>query len=42
MLRTKEDSTHGTKILRWRKDKSPRQCAMDQVEHREGKSLALL
>jgi ATP-dependent DNA ligase len=33
---------HGTKILRWRKDKSPKQCAMDQVEHREGKSLALL
>ena len=33
---------HGTKILRWRKDKSPRQCTMDQVEHREGKSLALL
>lgn len=33
---------HGTKILRWRRDKAPRQCAMDQVEHREGKSLALL
>ena len=33
---------HGTKILRWRKDKAPRQCTMDQVEHREGKSLALL
>jgi ATP-dependent DNA ligase len=33
---------HGTKILRWRKDKSPRQCTMDQVEHREGKSLTLL
>jgi ATP-dependent DNA ligase len=33
---------HGTKILRWRRDKSPRQCTMDQVEHREGKSLALL
>lgn len=33
---------HGTKILRWRKDKSPRQCTLDQVEHREGKSLALL
>jgi ATP-dependent DNA ligase len=33
---------HGTKILRWRPDKSPRQCTMDQVEHREGKSLALL
>jgi ATP-dependent DNA ligase len=33
---------HGTKILRWRKDKLPRQCTMDQVEHREGKLLALL
>ena len=33
---------HGTRILRWRPDKAPRQCTMDQVEHREGKSLALL
>jgi ATP-dependent DNA ligase len=33
---------HGTKILRRRPDKDPRQCTMDQVEHREGKSLALL
>jgi ATP-dependent DNA ligase len=33
---------HGTKLLRWRPDKSPRQCTMDQVAHREGKSLALL
>jgi ATP-dependent DNA ligase len=33
---------HGTKFLRWRPDKAPRQCAMDQVEHREGKSLGLL
>lgn len=33
---------HGTKIVRWRTDKSPRQCTMDQVEGREGKSLALL
>jgi ATP-dependent DNA ligase len=33
---------HGTKFLRWRPDKAPRQCAMDQVEQREGKSLALL
>jgi ATP-dependent DNA ligase len=33
---------HGTKLLRWRQDKDPRQCTMDQVEHREGKSLALL
>jgi ATP-dependent DNA ligase len=33
---------HGTKLLRWRADKKPRQCTMDQVEHREGKSLAFL
>ena len=33
---------HGTKIIRWRPDKAPKQCRMDQVEHREGKSLALL
>ncbi|MFN2475229.1 MAG: ATP-dependent DNA ligase [Chthoniobacterales bacterium] len=33
---------HGTKIIRWRKDKAPRQCTLDQVEGREGRSLALL
>jgi ATP-dependent DNA ligase len=33
---------HGTKILRWRKDKAPKQCTFGQVEGREGKSLALL
>jgi len=33
---------HGTKILRWRTDKAPRQCTLDQVTGREGKSLALL
>jgi ATP-dependent DNA ligase len=33
---------HGTKFLRWRPDKKPGQCTMDQVERREGKSLALL
>ena len=32
---------HGTKLLRWRPDKDPRQCTMDQV-HREGKAIALL
>jgi ATP-dependent DNA ligase len=32
---------HGTKLVRWRPDKKPRQCTMDQVEHREGKSFAL-
>ena len=33
---------HGTKILRWRKDKAPRQCTLDQVEGREGRTLELL
>jgi ATP-dependent DNA ligase len=33
---------HGTKIIRWRPDKKPRQCTVDQVAHREGKSLDLL
>ena len=33
---------HGTKIVRWRKEKAPKQCTLAQVEHREVKSLALL
>ncbi|CAN5486073.1 ATP-dependent DNA ligase [soil metagenome] len=33
---------HGTKIVRWRKDKAPRQCTLDQVAGREGRSIALL
>lgn len=33
---------HGTRFLRWRPDKDPRQCTMDQAEHREGKALGLL
>ncbi|MGI8889764.1 MAG: ATP-dependent DNA ligase [Chthoniobacterales bacterium] len=33
---------HGTKIVRWRKDKAPRQCTLEQVAQREGKTLALL
>jgi len=33
---------HGTRIVRWRPDKDPRQCTMDQVEHHEGKALTLL
>jgi ATP-dependent DNA ligase len=24
---------HGTKFLRWRPDKAPEQCRMDQLEH---------
>jgi ATP-dependent DNA ligase len=33
---------HGTKFLRWRPDKAPRQCTTDQLQHREGKAIALL
>jgi len=33
---------HGTKIIRWRNEKAPRQCTLDQVAGREGKSIALL
>ena len=33
---------HGTRFLRWRPDKDPRQCTMDQVQHPEGKMMALL
>src|SRR5881394_1753077 len=33
---------HGTKLLRWRPDKAPRQCTMDQVAPKRGNLLALL
>ena len=33
---------HGTKFLRWRPDKAPRQCSMDQVQRPGGASLRLL
>src|SRR5262245_14924276 len=33
---------HGTRFLRWRPDKNPSQCTMDQVERRDGKAMALL
>ena len=33
---------HGTRFLRWRTEKDPRQCTMEQVEQREGKAMALL
>jgi ATP-dependent DNA ligase len=33
---------HGTKLLRWRPDKSPRQCTMDQVQAESRSSLQLL
>jgi ATP-dependent DNA ligase len=33
---------HGTKLLRWRPDKAPRQCTMEQVEHQSKSPLSLL
>jgi ATP-dependent DNA ligase len=33
---------HGTRLLRWRPDKNPRQCTMDQVQRRRSRSLLLL
>jgi ATP-dependent DNA ligase len=33
---------HGTRLLRWRPDKDPRQCTMDQVERSHSRSLLLL
>jgi ATP-dependent DNA ligase len=33
---------HGTKLLRWRPDKSPQQCTMAQVERESRSPLGLL
>jgi len=33
---------HGTRLLRWRPDKSPNQCTMDQLEQAKGDLLKLL
>jgi ATP-dependent DNA ligase len=33
---------HGTKLVRWRPDKAPRECTLDQVEARGSGSLRLL
>jgi ATP-dependent DNA ligase len=33
---------HGTRFLRWRPDKAPRQCTMDQLEGEKASPLALL
>jgi len=33
---------HGTKLLRWRPDKAPRQCLMSQVEHESRSPLRLI
>jgi ATP-dependent DNA ligase len=33
---------HGVRMLRWRPDKAPQQCTMDQVDQRGGSTLRLL
>jgi ATP-dependent DNA ligase len=33
---------HGTTLLRWRPDKSPRQCTMEQLKQTSSRALALL
>jgi ATP-dependent DNA ligase len=33
---------HGTRLLRWRPDKAPRQCTFEQVDRRKGSALRLL
>jgi len=33
---------HGTKFIRWRPDKAPQQCRIDQMEQKKSQALALL
>lgn len=33
---------HGTRLLRWRPDKAPRQCTMDQIENKAAASILKL
>ena len=33
---------HGTRLLRWRPDKAPRQCTFDQVKQKKANLLRLL
>ncbi len=39
---TGERFRHGTRLLRWRPDKAPRQCRLDQVKQKKADLLALL
>lgn len=39
---TGERFRHGTRFLRWRPDKAPRQCTMDQLRQKQARPLALL
>ena len=33
---------HGTRLMRWRHDKAPRQCRFDQLDRKKPKPMALL
>ena len=33
---------HGTNLVRWRPDKAPRQCTMEQLKQKRSRVLALL
>jgi ATP-dependent DNA ligase len=33
---------HGTRLIRWRPDKAPRQCTLDQVKQKKANPMALL
>jgi len=39
---TGERFRHGTRLLRWRPDKAPRQCSLDQVKQKKANLMALL
>jgi ATP-dependent DNA ligase len=39
---TGERFRHGTKLMRWRPDKSPRQCTMEQVKQKKADLMKLL
>jgi ATP-dependent DNA ligase len=39
---TGERFRHGTRLLRWRPDKSPRQCSLDQVKQKKADLMKLL
>jgi ATP-dependent DNA ligase len=39
---TGERFRHGTRLLRWRPDKAPKQCTMDQIRQKKAKLMALL
>jgi ATP-dependent DNA ligase len=39
---TGERFRHGTRLVRWRPDKDPRQCTMDQLAQKSAKALELL